>query len=163
MNKNNFIIAYDNPNCENCNECCSMSASISKEELDRIINHIDLDKKLLNRLKNKVIDLNNYYKKNDIINFKCIFTSEKKKRCFIYELRPTACKEFHCDYNTKLDLQDKNYTMLNILDYIINKHMLNKNKNEMTKLLKVFKDAYRKYIEDTLKYMLNDFKNDNKL
>ena len=44
--KNEEIINYNNPDCINCNECCTMMANITEDEFNKIIQEIDSNKEL---------------------------------------------------------------------------------------------------------------------
>jgi hypothetical protein len=63
--KDNNITPYNNPDCLDCNECCTMSTALSEKELRTIISHVDSDKKLLHNLRNKMVYLNDLYKNGE--------------------------------------------------------------------------------------------------
>lgn len=141
----NKVTPCNNPNCENCNECCSMTTSITDKELEEILLYIQSDQKLLNKIKNKIMHLNYLLIKKETINFKCLFTSEKDKKCMIYEVRPFACREFHCDTNAEIYLEDKAYDMLHIFNHIVDNHL--SNKKEILKLQKVYRLSYINFLQ----------------
>lgn len=148
---NTTITAYNNPKCIDCNECCSMTTSITDKELIVILEYIKSNKKLFNKIKNKIMYFNYLYIQKETINFKCLF-SDKDKKCMIYEIRPFACMEFHCDSKPEIFLQDKSYDILNVFNTFIGNHM--SHKKELLKLIKVYKLTYEKILEGYTKNLL---------
>lgn len=146
--KGEIITSCNNPNCTECNDCCSMASSITEQELEKIITFIESDKKFLNKIKNKIVDLNNTYKKGTI-NFKCLFTTEKDKKCLIYDIRPIVCQNFHCDniVNTPVP-ENCNYTILHILNYMVNTYM--SSKSEYITLARFYQLSYEQYMNNAL-------------
>lgn len=86
------VIDYNNPNCNNCNDCCSLNVMLTKEEYEFYIKHFKKNKKVLVELAQKHREKG---KKVKAINFMCPFTS-KGRKCLIYNIRPQICKDFHC-------------------------------------------------------------------
>jgi len=82
-----------NPECKLCNDCCSMGTMILAEEYEQL-------KKFLKTKKGKKIYKESSakikkYLDQGIIYYLCPF-STKNRRCAIYDIRPKACREFHC-------------------------------------------------------------------
>jgi Fe-S-cluster containining protein len=103
------IIDMKNPNCIDCDECCSILAPLSEDELDVI-------KKFLATKKGK--EIYEKAKKNrtipavladqSTVNLICPFVDENKK-CMIYDIRPEVCRLFHCDKEKNKELEIKNF------------------------------------------------------
>lgn len=89
----NKTVDLKNPNCNNCNECCSALTIITTEEFEFYKKHFrSKGKNLFKECMKKHIEKE---VKNNAINLTCPFSS-KTKRCLIYNIRPRVCKEFHC-------------------------------------------------------------------
>ena len=89
------IIRYDNENCVNCNECCSIMACISDEEFQELNKFLTKNKfgkiiykRAIDRICAKNKELGGLY-------FICPF-SNGLKQCDIYNKRPAVCRDFHC-------------------------------------------------------------------
>lgn len=89
------IVRYDNPNCENCNECCTIFACISKEEYTNLKKYLTKNKRgkiiydtALKRVLKKCKELDGLY-------LICPFSNGLKK-CDIYNKRPLVCRDFNC-------------------------------------------------------------------
>lgn len=85
------VVDLKNPNCKNCNECCTITASVSKTELKAmkryITRHKDI-KKLINKNIEGMVGLG--------ASMYCPFSDRETKKCLVYKVRPEVCKEFHC-------------------------------------------------------------------
>lgn len=109
-----------NINCSNCNDCCTMGAMLTKEEFELIKKHMKKDKRI-KQIAYQGAEKIRKYLENGTIYWICPF-STSKKRCGIYNIRPRACREFHCDakiyeqYQTKYDDIAKNspYTIADL-------------------------------------------------
>lgn len=99
----NEITDMHNPKCVNCNECCTVTAIITQEEFDNIKRYLN-DNAKGRKLYKQAIETIMKYKEQGIIYLMCPFSNETTKRCEIYFIRPSVCREFHCDpsrYNLK--------------------------------------------------------------
>lgn len=120
--RNNFgvgevVTDYNNHNCIDCNECCSMLANITVEEKNIILTEIYNNVELREYVKNKI----ELYKEQMFVkrelNWICLFSDDDKK-CKIYDIRPSICRKFHCSNTDKIDksIYLENFIMLiNIL------------------------------------------------
>ena len=73
--------------CSNCGACCGDLVMISKKEIEIIKKYIE---------KNQ-IEEQPYRFYNGKIILTCPFRDEENKKCTIYPVRPSICKEFKCD------------------------------------------------------------------
>lgn len=101
--------------CSNCNECCSLHTPMTKEEYITLQEYFQTadGKKILQQARNKV---KRYIRKNTLYEM-CPFTDDETKKCRIYDLRPTICKNFHCSKpkeveSLKIELMDREDTKL---------------------------------------------------
>ena len=86
---------FEKTDCLTCANCCKTTSPIfSIGDIDRISKH----------LKMKVLDFTNQYLVRDEDDFyvlktaPCSFLDETDNTCFIYDVRPRACKEYpHTD------------------------------------------------------------------
>ena len=100
---NGKVIDLKNPNCNNCNECCSLLSMITPEEYNFYLKYFSTDKKGREIFKQGVTRWVEVGRKLNSFNMMCPFIS-KTKRCLIYQIRPKVCKEFHCSPSlNKLD------------------------------------------------------------
>ena len=77
-------------NCSRCGECCTSLIPITRKEEKRIRNHI----------KDKNIEPE-FFQNDKSINLKCCFYDIEKKKCKIYEVRPSICRSFKCNRKIK--------------------------------------------------------------
>lgn len=89
------VIDMKNPNCSNCNQCCSIGTPLSESDYKRIKKYITKDKQGKIAMREAKARLDKYTKKG-IVYLLCPF-SNNNRRCSIYKVRPEICKEFHCD------------------------------------------------------------------
>jgi hypothetical protein len=86
---------FEKTDCLTCANCCKTTSPIfSVGDIERISKH----------LKMKVLDFTNQYLDRDEDDFyvlktaPCAFLDESDNTCFIYDVRPRACKEYpHTD------------------------------------------------------------------
>ncbi|RXP53453.1 YkgJ family cysteine cluster protein [Lutibacter sp. HS1-25] len=86
---------FEKTDCLTCANCCKTTSPIfSIGDIERIAKH----------LKMKVLDFTNQYLERDEDDFyvlktaPCSFLDETDNTCFIYDVRPRACKEYpHTD------------------------------------------------------------------
>jgi Fe-S-cluster containining protein len=80
--------------CLKCSKCCGGFPGyvwINDKEIEKIANFLNLSKS--NFLKKYTRQINGFISlKENLINYDCCFLKDKK--CIIYEVRPTQCKEF---------------------------------------------------------------------
>lgn len=95
------VTDYKNPLCINCNECCCGTATISKEEYDRLEKYFSEDKEGQIIHQQGVDRILSHLEKGTIYLI-CPLSDENKK-CTIYDKRPQICKEFHCGNMQKFD------------------------------------------------------------
>ena len=101
---NGKVIDLKNPNCNNCNECCSLLSMITPEEYNFYLKYFSTDKKGREIFKQGVTRWVEVGRRSNSFNMMCPFIS-KTNRCLIYRIRPQTCKEFHC--SPKLNKLDK--------------------------------------------------------
>ena len=77
--------------CVSCGNCCTAILPVTKEELKAIKRYI----------KRKHIKPVVHPRKADI-DLTCPFRNDAEKKCNIYEVRPTICRDFKCDKPHKL-------------------------------------------------------------
>jgi Fe-S-cluster containining protein len=89
---------FNNPECKNCNECCSNVIPISIDEYNKIKFYLKTKegKEILHKIKSKKIPL----AQNVEVNY-CKFSYNMK--CLIYDIRPNICRYFHCDEKLRND------------------------------------------------------------
>lgn len=80
----------DNGKCVSCGNCCTALLPITKEEIKAIKRYIR--RKHIKIVKNSNVDL----------DLTCPFRNNTEKKCNIYEVRPTICRDFKCDKPQKL-------------------------------------------------------------
>jgi Fe-S-cluster containining protein len=95
-------INYNNPNCENCNDCCTMMANITEAEFNQIVKEIDSNKELRDFLICQILKNINKYLLEKTLDWTCVF-SDHKKKCKIHNIAPSICKEYHCISGKKID------------------------------------------------------------
>lgn len=80
MSKENFV-------CKNCGECCG-PVLITREERNAIriflLKHPEIAE----------------YAKSKEFSLHCVFRDNEKKRCLIYDVRPSICKLYTCESNS---------------------------------------------------------------
>ena len=95
-----FSYKFDANKCSQCEGNCCIGESgyiwISKEEIDKLSNHLNLSQ---NELRDKYLKKVGYKysiieRKIDEENYSCIFFDLDKKQCSIYEYRPVQCRTF---------------------------------------------------------------------
>lgn len=99
------VTPLNNPECKDCNDCCSMGTLLTTDEFERL-------KKFLRKSKygrylysygvNLIIE----HLRNNSIYWMCPFSHNK--RCMIYNKRPAICKNFHCDSNPETNRDFRN-------------------------------------------------------
>ena len=119
---NGKVIDLKNPNCNNCNECCSLLSMITPEEYNFYLKYFSTDKRGREIFKQGVTRWVEIGMRSNSFNMMCPFIS-KTKRCLIYQIRPRICKEFHCSPSlNKLDKSSvensKHYTIYDIVKTI---------------------------------------------
>ena len=119
---NGKVVDLKNPNCNNCNECCSLLSMITPEEYNFYLKYFSTDKKGREIFKQGVTRWVEVGRRSNSFNMMCPFIS-KTKRCLIYPIRPRICKEFHCSPSlNKLDKSSiensKHYTIYDIVKTI---------------------------------------------
>lgn len=108
----NKVIDMKNISCTHCNDCCTIFAMVTEEELESLKGYFfdsEEGKKILKRARNKV---KRHLRQNSIYFF-CPFTDDETKKCSIYNIRPKICKEFHCNrelYRKYKEFKEDNYT-----------------------------------------------------
>ena len=71
--------------CVSCGNCCTAILPVTKEEIKAIKRYIK--RKHTKPVKNSNVDL----------DLTCPFRNNTEKKCNIYEVRPTICRDFKCD------------------------------------------------------------------
>lgn len=90
---NGEVIDMNNPNCTNCNDCCSMGTMLLKDEFEYLKKYLkSKDGKPIYIRAKKLIS--KYYESRTVY-WLCPFSSDRRK-CLIYEKRPQICRDFHC-------------------------------------------------------------------
>lgn len=79
----------ENGECSSCGSCCSNFLPISKSEIKAIQDYIEKNKIKEQR---HVVPLATPY-----IDFTCPFRNNTDRKCEIYAVRPTICRDFKCD------------------------------------------------------------------
>ena len=89
----NESIDFKNPLCNNCNECCTITAMITPDEYKKLNKFLKTKGKSI--YKDAVSRHIKLAKKYNCRNFKCPFSTLNKK-CAIYSMRPAVCRNYHC-------------------------------------------------------------------
>lgn len=76
--------------CSNCGACCGDLVMISKKEIETIKKYIEK-----NQIKEQP-----YMIVGNAIVLTCPFRDEENKKCTIYPVRPSICKEFKCNHGS---------------------------------------------------------------
>lgn len=76
--------------CVSCGNCCTAILPVTKEEIKAIKRYVK--RKHIKPVKNFNVDL----------DLTCPFRNNTEKKCNIYEVRPTICRDFKCDKPQKL-------------------------------------------------------------
>jgi Fe-S-cluster containining protein len=92
------ITSMQNPECVDCNECCSMGTMLTNDEYTKLKRFIKKDRYGKYLYQQGVGTILRYFKQG-IIYWMCPFSLNK--RCQIYKSRPAICKQFHCDESAK--------------------------------------------------------------
>lgn len=108
------ITDFNNPDCVDCYECCSMGTMITNEEYTALKSFLKHSGK---PIYDRGISLIKKHWEKGTIYWMCPFS--KNKRCLIYNTRPLICRQFHC----KEELRDVNY--------MVNKDQLEKEGHHM--------------------------------
>jgi Fe-S-cluster containining protein len=136
-----------NPNCDNCNDCCTMMAAITKQELGSIVDYILNNKRLIDYTIGKIFEYKLLLENEKILNWTCLF-SDQNKKCAIYDIRPSICKNFHC---SKGRASGDGYTevimIINIIFSIILSYKLNIDKG-IDMIMSVYQHSFEKYIDN---------------
>ena len=102
------VTPLNNPECEDCNECCSMDVLLTDEEFEKLQRFVKKNKHGKYLYSSGIEIILNHIKHNTVY-WMCPFS--RNKRCTIYNKRPVICQHFHCDSsaleNTKFK---KSYT-----------------------------------------------------
>lgn len=80
----------DNGKCVSCGNCCTAILPVTKGEIKAIKRYIR--RKHIKIVKNSNVDL----------DLTCPFRNNTEKKCNIYEVRPTICRDFKCDKPQKM-------------------------------------------------------------
>ena len=100
----NETVDMKNPNCQCCNECCSMGTLLLPGEYEALEKYFrtaegnKLHKDAIERIKKNTTPNTMYWM--------CPL-SNSKRRCSIYSRRPSICKKFHCSPGLMADDFDK--------------------------------------------------------
>lgn len=112
------VTDMNNPNCNNCNECCSILSMLLEKEYKDLKKYLKKDKEGQRVYKEAVARIEKAKEKNTL-SLMCPF-SNSKKRCSIYKVRPSICREFHCtkelaeDYDKSKYEDEHQYTILDL-------------------------------------------------
>lgn len=88
-----------NGECSNCGACCSDIIPISEKEIKRIKQYIS---------KHNIKEQKHIFPiARNVEDYTCPFRSDKEKKCLIYEVRPSICRDFRCDKPKKKIKLDK--------------------------------------------------------
>jgi Fe-S-cluster containining protein len=160
--KNEEKINYNNPDCKNCNECCTMMANITESEFNKIIAEIDSNKELRDFLVYQIIkNISNYLSKN-ILDWTCIF-SDYKKKCKIYDIAPSICKEYHCINDKNIDKSkylNKFIIIYDIFRYVLDNYARSGiNHMHCDVIDMAYSLSFDKYVDNLSKSILNVFEN----
>ena len=147
----NEITNLNNPNCTNCNECCNLTASVNKKELNDIVNiatiHTDIKRFVYQKIQqNKKMLFDDKY-----LNLYCLFSNMQNKKCMIYKYRPHVCRIFHCsnEYFKLFKNDCYIYTMVDVLIEIMNKFGINKNNEDMI-IIEHYKHASNTFMNNSI-------------
>jgi len=81
--------------CVSCGNCCTAILPVTKEEIKAIKRYIK--RKHIKPVKKSNVDF----------DLTCPFRNNTEKKCNIYEVRPTICRDFKCDKPQKLKDETK--------------------------------------------------------
>lgn len=88
------VTDFNNPSCTNCNECCSMGVMLLPEEYKKLKKYL-LNDNTGKTIYNDAVNRIKKYSKGGTIYWMCPFSNSNKK-CSIYNIRPSICRDFHC-------------------------------------------------------------------
>jgi Fe-S-cluster containining protein len=147
--KNESITNMNNPSCKNCNECCTLMAPISVDEFKAICNHLNSDKVLLDAVVDKLEAYKDALFNDNLLNWVCVFSFGNK--CSIYAIRPTVCREFHCNHpkQSKTIVADK-YMLVDVVKAMIDSAD-GTCKDEYNEMINAYAHSYRVYCSNMLK------------
>lgn len=92
------VVAMNNPECKDCNECCSMGTLLTDEEYEHLKRFLKKDKYGKFLYQQGLVTIHKYLKQGTVY-WMCPFSHGK--RCRIYSKRPQMCRQFHCDESEK--------------------------------------------------------------
>jgi Fe-S-cluster containining protein len=145
---NEDVTDYNNPNCDNCNDCCTMMAILKEDEYNQLLDLISCDKKIKKYTLDKIIEYRDSLFKNNTLNWMC-FLSNNDKKCMIYEHRPDICKKFHCDstLNEKYDVKEYPKQSTIMVDVFLTFAKVILTDDEFDKMIVAYKLSYEQYIK----------------
>lgn len=76
-----------NGKCSGCGSCCSNILPLTMDEVRQIKAYIK-QHSIKEQRNNVLMD----------VDTSCPFRDERNKKCLIYSIRPTICREFMCNY-----------------------------------------------------------------
>lgn len=94
IDNKHHVTDLHNPKCKNCNECCGLLTMLTEEEFQYLKEYLTHTSKG-RRIYQHGIDIVLAHYERGTIYFACPFSNENK-RCEIYSLRPSVCRNFHC-------------------------------------------------------------------
>ncbi len=97
------VVDYNNPNCINCNDCCSLGSILTDSEYKKLKNYFTNNPKGRKIHAEGVELIISYYKKG-MFYAMCPLSDPTTKKCKIYDRRPKICRDFHC--KKELDKSD---------------------------------------------------------
>jgi len=90
------ITDYNNPKCIDCNDCCSITSTVTKKEIYEIKLFMKKHKKITKAVNSNIKKMNKIRQTSNDVDLSCPFSDRETKRCLIYKARPAVCREFHC-------------------------------------------------------------------
>lgn len=113
---NGDIVDYKNPNCKDCNDCCSLFTLISEVEYKSLKKYFTKDKIGISKYKMAVSKFYTMADETAGVYLVCPF-SDRGKKCIIYNKRPEICRSFHCskgERETEL-IRSNTHTLFDLL------------------------------------------------
>lgn len=105
--------------CPNgCGECCTNILPCTEYELDRIARYAKKNRITMVRERSSV-PMTRYS-----LDLGCPFRDEEKRKCLVYEVRPTICREYMCSNMVKHIYPEKMLKMVNVHPVLLRAEMI---------------------------------------
>lgn len=82
--------------CNQCAQCCNITAQISKKEVKDIRNYLKKNPKILNQVNEETVKRKNDMETGKKFDIRCFFRDPITMKCLIYDIRPMICRSYKC-------------------------------------------------------------------